>query len=288
MRTAVVTLAAGRHAHLRNQQRSLVRGVDRPDTYVAVGMGDDEVAAITRSGPLRDAGVDVVTRVVSPEGAELPLAAARNTGARLAIDAGAELLVFVDVDCMAGPDLLRRYRDVAELLDARGGHAPAILAGPVTYLPPRTDEDGDPTDPGALRAATSPHPARPAPQDDEIDEDGDLRLFWSLSFAVTARDWNRIGGFCEDYVGYGGEDTDFAQRAGAAGGRLVWVGGAHAYHQHHPTSSPPVQHLDAILRNANLFHDTWGWFPMEGWLDAFAERGLARHDADRDAWVRAD
>ena len=39
----------------------------------------------------------------------------------------------------------------------------------------------------------------------------DLRLFWSLSFALDAGDWDALGGFCEDYVGYGGEDTDFGQ-----------------------------------------------------------------------------
>ena len=38
-----------------------------------------------------------------------------------------------------------------------------------------------------------------------------------------------------------------------------------------------MQHLDDILRNAAIFHRRWGWWPMEGWLDAFAERGLARY-----------
>ncbi|WP_375545594.1 galactosyltransferase-related protein [Janibacter hoylei] len=29
--------------------------------------------------------------------------------------------------------------------------------------------------------------------------------------------WSRIGGFCEDYVGYGGEDTDFGRLLVARG-----------------------------------------------------------------------
>ncbi len=35
------------------------------------------------------------------------------------------------------------------------------------------------------------------------------------------------------YVGYGGEETDFAWRLEAAGIPMAWVGGAVAYHQHH-------------------------------------------------------
>jgi hypothetical protein len=108
----------------------------------------------------------------------------------------------------------------------------------------------------------------------------EYQLFWSLSFAVSAATWQRIGGFCPVYRGYGGEDTDFAQCAASAGVGLRWVGGADAFHQHHPVSNPPVQHLDDIVRNAQLFHRRWGWWPMGGWLDAFEARGLIRRDPD--------
>ena len=99
---------------------------------------------------------------------------------------------------------------------------------------------------------------------------------------ITA--WQRVGGFDETYTGYGGEDTDFGQRARAAGLDLQWVGGADAYHQHHPVSDPPVEHLDDILRNGRRFADRWGFWPMEGWLRAFAERGLVRREGD--GWAR--
>ena len=138
-----------------------------------------------------------------------------------------------------------------------------------------------------LHALASPHPARPVPPEDEVQRGGDHALFWTLSFAVTAATWRRVGGFCEDYVGYGGEDTDFGQVAARAGVDLAWVGGAWAYHQHHATETPPVRHLADILRNAALFHRRWGWWPMSGWLSAFAERGLARHDPAADRWVLA-
>ena len=41
----------------------------------------------------------------------------------------------------------------------------------------------------------------------------------------TAATGQRVGGFCEEYVGYGGEDTDFAPRRSPPAG-LCWVGGA--------------------------------------------------------------
>ena len=66
--------------------------------------------------------------------------------------------------------------------------------------------------------------------------------------------------------------------------KLCWVGGAWAFHQHHPTATPPAQHLHDILRNATLFKRRWGWWPMTGWLDAFAERRLAHHDPITDTW----
>ena len=138
-----------------------------------------------------------------------------------------------------------------------------------------------------LHTLASPHPARPIPPEDEVQRGGDHALFWTLSFAVTAGTWRLLGGFCEDYVGYGGEDTDFGQVAARAGVELAWVGGAWAYHQHHATETPPVHHLTDILRNATLFHRRWGWWPMRGWLTAFAERGLARHDPAADRWVLA-
>jgi hypothetical protein len=125
-----------------------------------------------------------------------------------------------------------------------------------------------------------PHRARPAPADDEVVPSTDYELFWSLSFAVTKATWDRIGGFCTQYTGYGGEDTDFAQTAAANSITMRWVGGAHAFHQFHPVSDPPIEHLRDIVMNANIFHRRWGWWPMRGWLDAFEAQELITRDDD--------
>ena len=172
---------------------------------------------------------DVIGVGVPPDG--LPLAHARNAGARHALAAGAELLVFLDVDCIPGAALLQRY-------EAAAAGGPALLCGPVAYLPPAPRAGYRAAD---LHTLASPHPARPIPPEDEVQRGGDHALFWTLSFAVTAATWRLLGGFCEDYVGYGGEDTDFGQVAARAGVELAWVGGAWAYHQHHATETPPVQ-----------------------------------------------
>lgn len=265
-RPAVVTLCSTpRVDHLRRQLAAVRR--DPAVLAVVVWVGDDEPPALD---------ADAVLRVPpGPDG--LRLAAARNAGADRAVALGADLLVLLDADCVPGAELLDRYAAAA------AAHPDAVLCGPVTYLPAGADVD----DPATLAAATRPHPARPAPADGEVvvAGDGGYDLFWSLSFALTARRWADGPRFDEGYEGYGGEDTDFGYALRAAGVPLAWVGGAHAYHQHHPTSSPPWQHLDDVLRNGARFARRWGRWPMEGWLRAFAEAGAVRWDGT--TWHRA-
>jgi GT2 family glycosyltransferase len=272
-RIAVVTIVSGRLGHLLRQVRELNRGDRLADDHVVVAMHDPDLEpalATTRTHP--------PPRIVHmPASAPaLPLAEARNLGAATALAAGAELLVFLDVDCIPAPALLRRYQQAAT-----DRH---LLCGPVAYLPPPRAGGYPDHD---LAELAHPHPARPAPPDDRVADGGDHSLFWSLSFAVTATAWRAIGGFCEDYTGYGGEDTDFGQLARAAGISIRWVGGATAYHQHHPVSDPPVEHLDDILRNATIFHRRWGWWPMSGWLTEFQKRRLVRFDPPANRWRRA-
>ncbi|GAB3990593.1 glycosyltransferase family 2 protein [Nocardioides marmoraquaticus] len=262
---AVVTVAHGRHDHLRRQQESLRRSVRLPDVRVVVAMDDPDLV-------LDDA--EVVHLPARPD-RRLPLAAARNAGVRAATDRGADVLVLLDVDCLVAPPTLAAYD--AAVREAAG----TLWSGPVTYL--RADDRPYPLD--ALDRLDAPHPARPAPAPGRRETGGDWSLFWSLSFAVSADGWAAAGGFDEAYAGYGGEDTDFAQRARAAGLELGWDGGARAYHQHHPTSSPPVQHLDDVLRNGAVFAERWGWWPMTGWLHDFERLGLVRRRGD--TWVAA-
>jgi hypothetical protein len=58
------------------------------------------------------------------------------------------------------------------------------------------------------------------------------------------------------------------------------MGGPGVFHQHHDVLDPPVQHLEDIVRNARTFFDRWRFWPMDGWLRAFAELGLIRWSED--------
>ncbi|WP_084768289.1 glycosyltransferase [Corynebacterium ureicelerivorans] len=248
----VVTLAdANRRDHLTHQVNLMPMGVD----HVTVALADADV--LTKAVPKSHV-------VAGPAN----LAAARNLGARTAIERGAEVLVFLDADCLASDALVPRY------VSALKQHPDAVVAGPVTYL---SEGEMRVTDP-------DPHPARPNPAPGKLVDAENYALFWSLSFALTAGTWGRIerefGGFDSAYEGYGGEDTDFARELERHHIPLVWVGGAHAFHQWHPVSSPPWEHIEDIVANANRFHAKWGQFPMEGWLEAFeAEGGVVKQDA---------
>ncbi len=233
-------------------------------------MGDDAIAGEPRPG----SGARGASHLPADRAA-LPLAAARNRGVEHLAEQGVDVVVLLDVDCLAGFSLVSSYAEAVRSSPLR------LWSGPVTYLPYGVVVDH----PAELAAHDRPHPARPAPAPGRHVRSEQPSLFWSLSFATTPDTWARAGGFDEGYVGYGGEDTDFARRAQAAGVESWWVGGARAYHQFHPVSSPPVEHLDAILRNGRRYAQRWGEWPMQGWLEAFEALGLVRREGED--WVRA-
>jgi GT2 family glycosyltransferase len=268
MRIEVVTVVAGRHDHLRLQLRGIGAGTRQPDGHTVVALADPDIVDICGSS------ADVLDLPVVD--GRLPLARARNIGAAYALARGTDLLVFLDVDCVPGPELVESYADAADECSD-----PALLSGPVTYLPPPPSGGYDlaalPT------TIDEPHVARPMPKSGSVAP-LDHTLFWSLSFAATRATWLALGGFCEQYVGYGAEDTDLAERARTTGAAHLAVGGARAYHQWHPAGDPPLTHLEDIVRNGRIFRDRWGWWPMQGWLTKFRELGLVDHDAVRDDW----
>ena len=284
---AVVTLAHGRHAHLRAQLAALAVGTRVPDIWVGAAMDDEHLESVVRHQASSSRPADKIEVVHLPRRhGHLPLAAARNAAAARAIALGADVLVFLDVDCLPSERLVERYAEACQAMAGTscGPRPPAVVSGAVHYLPPLPPGRGT-YDPADLRRS-EPHPARPvAPELDIVPED-DLRLFWSLSFGLSSADWDELGGFDETYVGYGGEDTDFAMRLGRNGGRLYWLGGATAYHQYHEVEDPPRRHLADIVRNSNLFHDRWGEFPMGEWLDAFAAEGLITLSGRPPRWTR--
>ncbi len=276
MQVVVATLQRGRHRQLRNQGRGLLAQTLRPSRWIVVSM--DPAPPPLAGWPAAAPALEVVPHPADPQ-RPLPLAAARNAAAACAGAAGAELLIMLDVDCIPAPRLVERYVAAAR---ATGGGA--IVLGPVGRLAAgdlheRDGEDAPPLDrpltlaADELAAARAREP-RPFPAGTRLAPLDRPELFWSLSYALAPSTHAQIGGYDEGYAGYGGEDTDFALNAARAGVELWTAGGAWAYHQHHPVSSPPREHLADIVRNARRFHARWGWWPMEGWLAAFASEGL--------------
>jgi len=255
---SVCTLVRGRTAQLANLLSGIAAQTGKPDELVIAYMQDHAPDG------LPDPGVPV--RSVFVPGDPMPLAEARNAAAATA---RGDRLIFLDVDCVPSPALVERY---ARALDT----APAVYLGEVRYLPP------GPFDP----AQGVRHPAKPALADDEIRPVPSHGELWGLSFALPRSAWEAAGGMDTGYVGYGGEETDFAWRLEAAGISMAWVGGAVAWHQHHPVHIPPLHQFDAILRNATRFRARWGRWCMDYWLGQFAEAGLIRWSADAAAIER--
>jgi N-acetylglucosaminyl-diphospho-decaprenol L-rhamnosyltransferase len=261
---SVLTIVRGRWSHLANLIAGLNRQKRLPDELVIAWMQE-------APSPLPETRFPV--RSVLVPGDPMPLAAARN---RAAEAARGEQLILLDVDCIPAAGLVERYAATTE--------AAGVRLGDVLYLPPGGVER---IDDAALDRVGVRHPAKPELAKDEIRATPSHGELWGLSFALSAADWRRAGGMDERYIGYGGEETDFAARLERAGVTMAWVGGARAYHQHHPIQIPPLQHFDAILRNARLFHATWGRWCMDYWLGQFAERGLITIDDTALTVVRA-
>ncbi len=256
---SVVTLNKGRDAHLRRLAEGIGRGAP-PRELVVVQMGPGEAVLPPLPCPVR--------RVAVP-GDGLPLAAARNAGRRAATG---DTLVFLDVDCIPSATLVPGFASVLAEHDA-------LVCCAVRYLPAGAVADGWTED--ALARTGRLHPARRFP-DRGVAAAEQPGLFWSLAFGIRAASFDRVGGFDEAFSGYGAEDTDFAFRAAATGLPLLFAGGLQAFHQHHAVFDPPLQHFADIVRNARLFRDRHGLWPMDGWLDAFARMGLIAPDRSRD------
>ncbi len=259
MKVSVCTLAHGRNQHLANMVKGLCQSKRPPCELVIAVLQDEKYDLPATSFPIRQI-------VLGSHG--IPLALGRNTAAR---NARSELLVFLDLDCIPHPCLIGDY---AQMADTHSG----IMMGEVGYLPAGATDSG--IDFGHFDAVAEKHSERAGPPQTPSAPCNDYRCFWSLNFAMTARDFTRSGGFDESFEGYGGEDTDFARGAVSAGLPIWWLRGAKAYHQYHPHHMPPVHHLRSVVANAEHFRRKWGHPTMQHWLRAFTLMGLIERSED--------
>ena len=262
MSISVLTIVRGRQRHLENQRTGLLKSSIAPAEWIVVGM--DQEVELKKSDAF-----SIRTSRVDGDGQQLPLAEARNHAASLC---NSDRMIFLDVDCIPSKDMIANF-------DAAVSAESKLWMGSPQYLPAGSTEGNWQF--GDLSVLASQHPLQPELRLSERQSSTRYEMFWSLCFAITKKNFDAIGGFDDSFDGYGGEDTDFAFAARKAGIPFGFVG-ATAFHQHHAVCKPPLNHFQAIVRNAKRFREKWGVWPMESWLSSFAALDLVSFDAELD------
>ena len=263
---SVLTLIRGRQTHFDHLIAGLRAQASQPDELV--------VAHMQPEPPDYPDDLPFIVHCVGVDGDPLPLAKARNCAAQAA---HGDILAFLDVDCIPDEQFVRRAREALDETNSR------VFLPEVRYLPASTSgwiNEYDEPDFKMLAEIGERHPAKLDLTDCSVAPIDNFGELWGLSFILSRETWNAAGGMDESYIGYGGEETDFAQRLRESEAELYWLGGTICYHQHHTVHKPPLQHFDAIIRNARRFHDRWGEWCMDYWLDEFARRGFVERNGD--------
>jgi GT2 family glycosyltransferase len=265
MGLTVLTLVKNRAIHLARLIEGLHRSEVPPDELIVVDMNERPDSVPETAFPCR---------IMSLPSEGLPLARARNLAASAA---RSPHLLFLDVDCIPMRGL------IGTMIHTLTAHD-AVISAEIRYLGPGDAQPGW-TEESLLKSGVS-HPARLFPGDG-VRQEPNAGLFWSLAFGIRRDRFEALGGFDEEFTGYGAEDTDFGFRAREAGTESLFMGGPGAFHQYHGVVDPPLHHFHDILRNAERFHKKWGRWPMEGWLKAFEALGLIVFTAERLTCLRA-
>lgn len=243
---SVITIVKNRENALKNFVSGLSKSSVLPDELIIVYMNEEPHNVKKATFPIHALVCN------SPE--LIPLASARNAGAA---SATSDKLIFLDIDCIPSPDLIRIYTE--NWLDDH------LISGEIRYLSETAMQDFNLFT--SLDKLSSPDLIRSNLHSITYD------LFWSLNFGCSRSAFQKIGGFDEMFKGYGAEDTDFAYTARKAGIGISVIN-ARAYHQYHQSYSPPLNHLEDIVDNARLFYRKWHTWPMKGWLTVFKKNGF--------------
>lgn len=251
----VITIVKNRKANLLNLLKGVEKGILKPDELIVVSMDDvlELPSTYTYSFPVR------IVKLKTEHTEMLPIAKARNLGAA---SSKFDYLHFLDVDCIPAPNYLETMQS---RLEEFGG----LMMGIPRYMTRKMTANFDES---FLLENSILHPARPVIYSD-IEKTQIYSLFWSLCFSIHKNDFEKIGKFHENYLGYGAEDTDFAFEAEKSGVEFYFVN-AFAFHQQHAVSTPPYHNMKSIIRNANIFYKRWGVWAMDNWLKMFADKKL--------------
>lgn len=256
---SVCTLYSQRTSHLQNLVQGLIKSKMHPSELVVICMNDSLPELPPTPFKINSSVINSLHK--------LPLAAARTKASSIA---NGDFLIFLDVDCIPHPDLVKTFTYHLEQEDA-------LYQGSIRYLHSQWRKQWTFE---TLNFDSAPNQL----QGEELA--GNQRVihkyefFWSLCFGIRKSTFTKIGGFDTRFTGYGGEDTDFSFTA-----RLHKIPfykiSALAYHQFHASYSPPLNHLADIVENAKVFYDKWNFLPMDKWLKQFAELGYIKLENNR-------
>jgi len=272
-RTAFVTTVRRQHDELIDQVSGFSLGAEVPDVHVVVGLADRAVS----QGRLPITSDRWQTEVVGLPTVkrELPTARGLQLGVETAVQAGADLLVLLDVTCIPGPQFLGH---LLQHIREHPGNGPTLWTTAVQRLreaPPQGYEFARLED---WVVDPEHHPAPLPPQLGEVALDPDR--FASPVLVISVEDLASVGGLCEEYVGGLGHDSDLAAAVAAAGGQVRLVPGATAYRRHRPAERPDALHLSVASRDALVYRDRWGRWPAAPWFADLVAAGLIPAEVD--------
>lgn len=276
---AVITAGHKQHDQHLDQIGGMARAVVAPDLHVVISMGDRD---LTRGRvPLGHDRWQTIVRATPPGPLHARRVLARDAGARVAIEAGAELLIFLDADALPSLHLVERY---AEAL-ARPSDAPQVLCGALVDPGPRPAagyawsrlDQLVVADPGTTALAAG-----------EVAPEPRIECFRSASFGITAADVQAIGGMLGPELEAGEHDLDLVSRLQATGGSLSWLGGVAALRRPRSLADVTPVELDTLARAANRFEERWDTRLTAVPALIAAERAGLLHRRDDGLWSRVD
>ncbi len=172
-------------------------------TYEIIVVGQDKPNLLPKNSKV----TNILTKAITPPGV------ARNLGVE---NSNGKLIVFLDADCIAMPDLLDAHwrAHFSENIQ----YTSRLVCGSVLF--PRSGYL-QLCDNVATFHAYMPH----------LPE-GQRRVLPTLNFSIGKDAWNRIGGFDETYPFAAGEDSDFVERAKNSGMQAIFTPIPKVLHKH--------------------------------------------------------
>lgn len=219
-RIAVLTMVSGEHDHLLSQVDGLSVSTWPPDIHVVTSIRD---RTVTRGRlPIRSDRWTTVVPVLPVPPSRDALLPGLHTAGRAALDAGADVLIFLSVSCIPSRRLIKAFTEACTSGTSRTPtlwHSTLDELGPPPAVgyPVAGDLDEH------LLVGRSPSPAATV---------GSGEREWWHSFAMTARDWQLVLPMVHASNPFDGAPSDVIEVLAARSGQFQQVTGATTYLQH--------------------------------------------------------